>query len=199
MVARRSTNASRQPYFSFALLNIGVVMMFAVLLAPQPEPPEIIVAAAPVVHKKAPTEVKPVIGTAKRVVVPSVGIDITVREGSYDSDSHSWSIDTKSAFHASNTVPVNNTNGSALIYGHAGWGIFGTLPKAGKGAKATVHTKEGYTFVYTYESNRQVEPTDVSALTETGPPKLLLQTCSGAFDTYRTLVTFRLREVVRDA
>lgn len=198
-MARRPTNTSRQPYLSLAVLNISVAVMFAVILAPQPEPPVVVVATAPVLHKKAPAEAKPVVGVAKRVVVPSVGIDIAVREGSYDSDSHSWSIDTESAFHASNTVPVNNTNGTALIYGHAGWGIFDTLPKVRKGAEATVHTKEGYRFVYTYESNRQVEPTDVRALTETGSPKLILQTCSGAFDTYRTLVTFRLKEVVRDA
>lgn len=172
--------------------------MFVVILTPPVEPPPIVVASAPRTHKVPKPEAKPVVGAAERVVVPSVGIDSSVREGSYDSDSDSWSIDTDSAFYATTTVPVNNTNGSTLIYGHAGWGIFDTLPKVKKGAKATVHTKEGYEFVYEFESNRQVEPTDVSALTNTGPPKLILQTCSGAFDTYRTLVTFRLKEIRDD-
>lgn len=195
----RRLRTSRLPLFgALAVLNMGVAFMFAVILTPSPEPPAIAAASAPRVQKVIKPEAKPVAGTAKRIVVPSVGIDSAVREGSYDSDSHSWSIDTKSAFYATMTVPVNNTNGSTLIYGHAGWGIFDTLPKVKKGAKATVHTKEGYTFIYTFESNRQVDPTDVSALVETGPPKLILQTCSGAFDTYRTLVTFRLKEVRDD-
>lgn len=196
------TRHPRKPRLSLfsalAVLNMGVALMFAVILMPSPEPPPIVAASAPRIHKVPKPEAKPVVGTAKRVVVSSVGIDSSVREGSYDSDSNSWSIDTDSAFYATTTVPVNNTNGSTLIYGHAGWGIFDTLPKVKKGAKTTVYTKEGYKFVYVFESNRQVEPTDVSALTNTGPPKLILQTCSGAFDTYRTLVTFRLKEVRDD-
>lgn len=195
----RRLSTSRLPLFgALAVLNVCVALMFVVILAPSPELPVIVVASTPRTQKVLIPEAKPVVGTAKRIVVPSVGIDSTVREGSYDSDSHSWSIDTKSAFYATMTVPVNNTNGSTLIYGHAGWGIFDTLPKVKKGAKATVYTKEGYKFVYVFESNRQVEPTDVSALTDTGSPKLILQTCSGAFDTYRTLVTFRLKEVRDD-
>lgn len=194
-MARLSLNI-RQFYIPLAILNIGVGLMFAVILVPSPEPPEISVVAAPSHHEKLQPIVKPITGTAQRVVVPSVAIDVAVREGSYDSDSESWSIDTQSAFHASTTVPVNNTNGTAFIYGHAGWQIFETLPSVQKGAEATVYTAEGYRFVYEFESNRQVDPTDVSLLTEAGPPKLMLQTCSGAFDTYRTLVTFRLKGVM---
>lgn len=194
-MARLSSNI-RQIYLPLAILNTGVALMFAVILVPSPRPPEIAVAAAPSPQEKIQPVAKPIIGTATRVVVPTVAIDVSVREGSYDSDSESWSIDTQSAFHANTTVPINNANGTALIYGHAGWQIFETLPGAREGAEATVYTAEGYRFVYEFESNRQVEPTDVSSLTNTGSPKLILQTCSGAFDTYRTLVTFRLKGVV---
>lgn len=189
---------SRQPtYSAFALLNMCVAVMFAVILTPSPPPPEIVVATPTPAPKKVVAPAKPVVGMAKKVVVPSVGIKQEVREGSYDVDSQSWSIDAKSAFYATTTVPVNNTNGTTLIYGHAGWGIFEKLPEVKKGAEASVYTKEGYRFVYAFESNKQVDPHDVSALTEKGPPKLVLQTCSGLLDAYRTLVTFRLKEVVR--
>ena len=59
-----------------------------------------------------------------------------------------------------------------------------------------MYTEEGYRFEYSFESNRQVEPGDVSSLAATGPPKLILQTCSGVFDAYRTLVVFSFNKVV---
>lgn len=196
--ARRASDTVTYGYL--ASLNIGVALMFAVILAPRDTAP-VVVATAIVPHavlSEAPQEKQPIVGTARRVVVPSVGIDQPVRQGSYTSSSESWTIDTSAAFHADVTVPVNNTNGTALIYGHAGWGIFGKLPEVQPGAEAAVYTAEGLRFMYEFESSKQVDPSDVSALTSSGPPRLLLQTCSGAFDSYRTLVTFSLKGIVRD-
>lgn len=199
MKARQHNARARLTTAYITVLNIGVVLMFAVILWPQPEPVVIANAySAPrgVVQQQAAR--KPVVGTAARVTVPSVGIDETVRSGPYDIQNKSWTIDNQSAFHADVTVPVNNTNGTSLIYGHADQNLFGRLPEVTTGAIATVYTVEGIRFTYDFESSRQVDPTDVSALTSSGPAKLLLQTCSGPFDMYRTLATFRLREVVRD-
>lgn len=174
--------------------------MFAAILWPQPTMPEVAMDApvAPVKLKDVPTRA-PIIGTSTRVQVPSVGIDSTVQPGDYDAQSKTWAIDTSSAFYATVTVPVNNTNGTTLIYGHAGWGIFENLPAVGGGSQALVDTSEGYRFIYSFESSQQVAPSDVSFLTSSGPPRLVLQTCSGAFDSYRTLVTFRLTGVVKNA
>lgn len=199
-MAHRRAMSERVTYVYLALLNVGVLGMFLVIFSPGPDVRMPIVATV-YHHKEVPMEApvaKPVIGEVKRVVVPSVGIDSTVQSGSYNTDTHAWSISDQSAFHADTTVPVNNTNGTSLIYGHARWSIFGRLPEVGKGAEAVVYTLEGYRFVYTFASSRQVDPSDTSALTSHGPPTLLLQTCSGAFDAYRTLVAFHLKEVVRD-
>lgn len=198
---RRRANNDRLTYVYLGIVNCCVLAMFLVVLSPTPRTEQPVIASAIVPHVSVQGETqvsRPITGTPSRVVVPSVGIDMVVRPGQYDVDAKTWTIDHHSAFHADVTVPVNNANGTTLIYGHAGWGIFGTLPEAGAGAEAYVYTIEGHRFTYTLESNRQVDPSDVSALTSTGPPRLVLQTCSGAFDAYRTLVTFRFKEVTRD-
>jgi len=177
-----------------------VAVMFVAILWPQPTMPEVAMyTPAPSVKlKEVPTRA-PIIGTSTRVQVPSAGIDSVVRAGDYDAQSKTWAIDTSSAFYATVTVPVNNTNGTTLIYGHAGWGIFENLPAVTDGAQALVDTSEGYRFIYSFESSQQVAPSDVNFLTASGPPRLVLQTCSGAFDSYRTLVTFRLTGVIKNA
>lgn len=144
---------------------------------------------------KTQPEKKPVIGVAERLEIQSLSIDIAVKPGAYDPKSGTWQVDESASFHADTTVPVNDTNGASLIYGHARWGIFGALPDIQPGAEAVVHAKDGLIFVYTFASVDQVEPTDVSMLTSEGDPRLLLQTCSGLFDQYRTVATFSLKEV----
>lgn len=196
----RRPSGEKLTYAYVTILNIGVAVLFCVLLTPKPDMP-IVADVVIVPSAKVATEVKqqePITGVPERIVVPSVGIDQAVHPGIYDSTSMTWTVDSTAAFHATTTVPVNNTNGATLIYGHAEWGIFGRLPEVGPGAEAYVYTPEGYQFMYVYESSRQVDPTDVSALTSLGSPKLLLQTCSGPFNVYRTLVTFSLKGVVRD-
>lgn len=207
MAKTRAKKTEYSTYAYLALLNMSVVAMVAVLLGAMLKPQQVqALAVEPIafVSTVATPEVvvtipvQPVTGTANRVSVPSVGIDTTVQAGSYDTDTHSWSISSSGAFHADITVPVNNTNGSTLIYGHAEWPLFGRLPDVSEGAEAIVHTAEGLRFTYLFESKHQIDPADVSSLTATGPPKLLLLTCSGAFDAYRTLVTFRLTGVTRN-
>ena len=183
-------------------MNVGVFLLFAALLTPEPTP--IVFASTmstrPIaVAPSSQYEKKPIIGIAERVTVPSVGIDQMVRPGAYDTTTNTWTLDSNSAFHATTTVPINNSNGTTLIYGHAERAIFGRLLEVQPGAEAMVHTFDGYRFVYSFESSRQVTPPDTSQLTAIGKPKLLLQTCSGPFDAYRTLVTFSLKEVVYDA
>lgn len=195
---RQVKTDKKSAYFSIAVLNFCIAIMFSVILWPKPELPTIqpIVAARVSSHEKTPVIKEPIVGTPVRIEVPSVGIDSSVQAGNYDIQSNTWTIDTSSAYYATATVPVNNANGTTLIYGHAGWGIFEALPAVAAGAEAYVSTSEGQRFIYTFVENRQVDPADVSFMTSAGAPHLVLQTCSGAFDSYRTLVTFALKGVV---
>lgn len=199
---RQQAADDKLTYAYLTVLNICVVVLFAVLLTPDPIEPVVAHVmpghdprSSALVNQNSP---EPIIGTPSRVVVSSVGIDQVIKPGAYNIHNKTWSVDSTSAFHATTTVPVNNTNGTTLIYGHAEWAIFGKLLEVTPGAEASVYTLEGHRFIYNFESSQQVTPNDVSALTSLGPPKLLLQTCSGPFDIYRTLVTFTLKAVVHD-
>ncbi len=197
-MTRQIKTDKRNAYLSFSALNLSVALMFVAILWPKPEllTMQPIVAAQASAHVKTPVITQPIVGTPVRIEVPSVGIDTSVQAGDYDFQNDTWTIGTNSAYYATATVPVNNANGTTLIYGHAGWGIFEALPSVAVGVEAIVSTSEGQRFIYTSIDNRQVNPSDVSFITASGAPQLVLQTCSGAFDTYRTLVTFTLKGIM---
>ena len=195
MTERRATN-SRLVYGSIGLINLCVAGLFVAIFLPQTTP----VRAAPiatVVAKRltGPAFAKINVGIPTRIVVESVGIDLPVRTGSYDPSDNTWTLDTQSAFYADRSVPANDSNGSTLIYGHAQFGLFAKLPEIIDGAVAKVYTDSGKVFTYTFASSRQVKPDDTSIFSTSGGPVLALQTCSGPFDVYRTLVSFSLSEV----
>lgn len=200
MTARYVKDRNRLTVMYLALMNGAIIVMFTIGLTPPIQSHTVVTASVlPVSTSRIHhSKIQPIVGTPGKVVVPSVGIDATIQSGSYSEASQSWTIDSQSAFHADITVPANNTNGVTLVYGHAGGGIFETLPTVQDGATATIYTKEGYRFDYSFESSRQVLPNDVSVITSSGPPRLVLQTCSGVLDSHRTLVTFKLEGVQRD-
>ncbi|MES2630659.1 MAG: sortase [Patescibacteria group bacterium] len=186
----------RMVYSAIALMNLFVVGMFITILYPEPAP-IVREPVATVVRKKMPEPAlaKIQLGLPTRIVVSSVGIDLPVQMGSYDPSTQTWTVDTQSAFYADRTVPVNDSNGSTLIYGHAQYGLFSRVPEIREGATAEVYTDTGKVFSYTFQSSREVTPDDTSIFVNTGPPMLILQTCSGPYDVYRTLVSFYLSGV----
>lgn len=186
----------RSAYLSIGIINLCTAGMFLAILLPQP----VAVYAQPILtapEKKlsAPNLKNIALGIPNRVVVESVGIDLPVKTGSYDAATKTWTLDEASAFYADRSVPINDSNGSTLIYAHARFGLFAKLPEITNGSTALVYTDSGKVFSYQFESSRQVTPDDTSIFVATGPPTLALQTCSGPFDVYRTLVLFRLKEV----
>jgi LPXTG-site transpeptidase (sortase) family protein len=134
-------------------------------------------------------------GLPAHVVIPSIGINLPVKEGAYDPTTAAWSIDHSAAYHANVSMPVNESNGTTLIYAHAQSGLFDTLSKLSVGAQAVINSDNGHTFTYTYDSMRRTDPTDTSVFTSIGPPTLVLQTCSGDWSQYRDLYSFRLTGV----
>ena len=190
MAWRQTPPANWHTFATFLMLDVCVGMMVAVLIQSALPPPNTPVAYAAPKRIIKPTVVPAVTGTPSRVVVPGLAIDVPVRTGAYSPESKSWTIDGDSAFYADRTVPPNDNNGTTLLYGHADWPIFGRLPDAAQGMTADVYTKEGLKFSYVYQSRLTVRPTDTSILTSEGAPTLALQTCYGAFDSYRLVITF---------
>jgi len=196
---KRSAIHTRLTYGAFAALNLCVLGMFVTILSPVPTPErkDTLVAIAPKRLAGGPELETINLGLPTRVIVPSVGIDLPVKIGSYNTADQTWTLDMQSAFYADRSVPVNDSNGSTLIYGHARGGLFAKLPEISSGATAQVYTDSGKVFSYIFASSRQVQPEDTSIFVNSGAPILALQTCSGPFDIYRTLVSFNLDKVTQ--
>ena len=177
-------------YSLIGLLNLAVGVMFYVInIAPAP------VMAAPQIHRRPPVVIKSIAATQGipiRVAVPSLNIDLPVAVGSYNPDDGSWTVDATQAYFADASMPINNSNGTTLIYGHAQSTVFETLPQIQPDAEAIVTTDTGYAFHYRYTSVQEVPPTDTSVFNATGAPKLVLQTCIGAYSELRALFSFTL-------
>lgn len=180
-------------YSLIGLLNLAVgVMFYAINIVPAPVLASSSSETRPQVH---PVIVKPIPatqGTPTRIVIPSLSIDLPVGVGSYNPDNGSWTVDTTQAYYADVSMPINNSNGTTLIYGHAQSTVFETLPQIQPNAEAVVYTDSGFTFHYQLTGRRDVPPNDVSVFTASGLPKLVLQTCIGAYDELRALFSFRL-------
>ena len=186
-------------YTVFAVLNLLVGVAFFALATPKN------VEAQPLADKSTAVTIQKVKilqrqaiqGIPNRIIVPSVGIDVGVATGSYDPSDESWTLDNTEAFYADISVPVNDNNGVTLIYGHARSAVFSRILQLTDGAEAVVYTDNGHAFHYVYQSRQEVDPTDLSIVHANGPPTLMLQTCSGPFDAYRTMISFKLVSVDR--
>lgn len=131
------------------------------------------------------------VGKPTSVSVPAVGVEAPVAEGSFNPDTGEWTLSDSYAYFALPSVPANDSNGTTLIYGHAKPGMFESLVNVSPGMTADVRTDIGKTFMYEFISMREVEPSDTTVFTEVGAPTLVLQTCSGPWDVYRALYTFK--------
>lgn len=189
---RRHAISSWSVYLVLGLMNLCLAVMLALILYQPPNSklaPVMVAAIAPLRFQAQERQIH--VGTPTRIVVPSVAIDLPIQTGVYSPSNQSWTIDGSSAFFADTSTPPNDNNGMTLIYGHGTSAIFGRIPEIQAG-DAKIYTQEGLVFNYHYDSTRQVTPSDTAVIASDGPPELVLQTCSGAFDAYRTLVVFRL-------
>jgi len=154
-------------------------------------------AVLPAVAQPVSTPAQTVItGRPSRIVLPSLGLDIQVQDGSYNSQDGSWSLDFDHAFFAMPSVQPNDLTGNTFIYGHSSTRIFGKLWRLKPGEKAEVHTHNGRVFEYKYQSLRNVQPEDVSVFGHHTAPILTLQTCTGDWNELRRLYEFTLERII---
>jgi len=96
------------------ICNLMVWGMFSILNVPH-----IDVAAyapQPYVHRVKFVATK---GVPVRIVVPALSLNLPVTPGSFDPNTEEWTLSDDSAYYATFSVPVNDSNGTTLIYGHA--------------------------------------------------------------------------------
>lgn len=189
----KCVSSKRWFYALIGVLNLAVGVMFYVVNI-RPELP-ITTDVSFAVSRRLPVKprvISAIVGTPVRIVIASLGIDLNVGIGSYNPADGSWTTGSTEAYYADASLPINNNNGSTLIYGHAQPQVFGRLPEIQPQAEALVYTDTGYVFHYSYESVTNVLPTDTSVFRADGPPTLILQTCTGNWDAYRAMFMFKL-------
>lgn len=175
-------------------MNLAVgVMFYTTSITPAP-----VSAVSPVITKPAitkPAVIPATVGIPVRVVIPSLAIDLPVKIGTYTPENNSWTVDNSAAYYADSSMPINNANGTTMIYGHAQSPVFASLPSIQPASQVIVTTDTGYDFIYRYSSAEEVTPNDISVFTSAGPPTLVLQTCVGVFSERRALFYFQLEAI----
>lgn len=185
-------------YSAITAMYLATFTMFTQVASPPP-----VATSSPIVVTHVPTP-KPALsprpaiqGMPTHISVPSLGIDLNVQTGYYDDASDTWSLDLINAYYAAYSLPINDSNGTTLIYSHAQAGLFDRLPQIQADTEAIVTTDTGYTFRYSFTSMREVDPSDTSVFVFDGPPTLVLQTCVGDWSQYRALFSFKLLSVTK--
>jgi sortase (surface protein transpeptidase) len=148
-------------------------------------------SSAAVVQSPAPKPLPTlVMGEPVAIAIPSLNLNLGVIPGIYNPRTGAWNLTLSEAQFATTSVEPNNESGQTFIYGHYRPAVFAYLHHILPGAQAIITTANGYTFTYTYQSSQAFEPTDTSILIYQGPPRLVIQTCSGAFMQNRQMYYF---------
>lgn len=153
------------------------------------------------VHKKpTPLPPKVIAGKPIRIAITSAGIDLPVDDGVYNSGDGSWTLSDNHAQFATMTAPANDHAGMTFIYGHGTDAVFGKIGSNHPtvGTVAEIHTDNNRVFTYALKEIKNLTPNDTSILDDTanGPPRLVVQTCTGAFSEWRTMFVFTFERVV---
>lgn len=117
------------------------------------------------------------------IKIDALGLDLTVREGTFDQSKQDWSIDDANAYFALGTA-------TPIIYGHNTDEVFAPVRKAKAGDIMTITYSDGSTKQFAYKDHKLVDPNDASVLAESNPNSIILLTCEGFFNESRRLAYF---------
>jgi hypothetical protein len=138
-------------------------------------------------------------GKPNRIVIVDRNIDLAVNDGTYDRESRSWTLSDTNAQFAIASSLANDQMGTTFIYGHGTDAVFGKIGSNPPpiGTTAQLFTENGRVFSYQLADVQNLKPTDTWILrdTHTGNPRLIVQTCTGAFSEWRTMFIFSFKEV----
>lgn len=129
--------------------------------------------------------------------VPRIGLSRTIIPGEYDYSTQNWTLTNDNAQYAVITPELSTKKGQTVIYGHNTYQVLAPMKDLLPGDEVQVTSDEGKTFIYTYVSDRFVEPNDVSVFRERpDSPRIVFMTCDGLFSQTRRLIYFDFMGVV---
>jgi LPXTG-site transpeptidase (sortase) family protein len=148
-------------------------------------------AAAQITHSPNVIDGQPV-----RFQVPSLGMNLAVIPGYYDTKTGQWTLTRDKVQYAAITPEPNNESGNTFLYGHYRQQVFARLHLIKPGSEAIVTTSNNHVFYYKLRNVSVVNPNDsASIFNYSGKPILTVQTCTGLFFQNRQLFTFDLERV----
>lgn len=175
-------------------------MLFSIVFAQRHHDSQVKAAgvqASHIIASSAPAPQVVIQGSPVRILIPSVGIDVKIVNGYYDTASHNWSVAYSYANYATVTSLPNNQTGTPLIYGHWFKQVFGNTKNLQVGDVAYVYTDNGHVLSYTYSGANLVNPTDTQIFNQpTSGHGLNLLTCDGAWAQYRRIMNFNFQKAV---
>jgi len=135
-------------------------------------------------------------GQPTRITVDRLGINLTVKDGYYESSTKEWTLSDNAAYFAAMTTPPNDSHGNTFIYGHNTSKIFAPLKDISVGDIVSIYTSNGHIFRYTYRSDAVVTP-DITKVLYDDPssPQLTIMTCEGIWSKVRRIMYFDFKEV----
>lgn len=137
-------------------------------------------------------------GKPTRITIPDSNIDLPINDGFYDKESKSWTLSDTHAQFATMSSPANDRRGTTFIYGHGTDEVFGKIGTnhPSVGTAANIHTNNGRVFTYKLSRVQDMTPTDTQILRNMsdGPPRLIVQTCTGIFSEWRTMFVFSFEQ-----
>ena len=147
----------------------------------------------------AAAHLKVIAGRPVRLVVAADGLDLPVDKGFYNSTDNSWTLTGYHAQFAMISTLANNIGGETFIYGHNNNYVFGAFRHATPpvGTQALLYTDNGHTFAYKFVSAASIGPDATSILEYSGPSILMIQTCTGSLNEWRTEYRFDFVRVVQ--
>jgi len=122
--------------------------------------------------------------------IDALHISNPVIDGFFNADQGQWTLTTDKVQFAALSIRPNDKQGLTFMYGHNRKEVFNRLPAITPGTIATIRTSNGHLFTYRFVSSQIVKPADASVFQYDGPPKLVLQTCTGLFYQNRQLFSF---------
>ena len=144
---------------------------------------------------------KPVVisGRPVRIAIETTAINLPLIDGTYDAATDSWTLSKTEAQFATMSSLANDQQGTTFIYGHGTAPVFGEISEhhPAIGTLAHITADSGRVFTYSLGDIHDYTPNDTSILDnlESGAPRLIVQTCSGAFSQWRTMFVFEYKGV----
>ena len=144
------------------------------------------------------SELRQLSGQPRRLNIERLGIDLEVRDGTYDPAIDSWSLSDDAVHFVTATAAPNDSRGNTFLYGHNTQPILEKTINISVGDRAVIQTDNGLSFVYEYRGDSTVAPNQTEVLNDSpDSPRLTLMTCSGWWSETRRLMYFNFIGVVQ--